>query len=209
MECCAELLFVEPAGERAPARVVFKGSGDLPRRWLGNRRVAGAGRFRSPRSHRSESPTGYSSTGCSPAEPASASPVTDDRSRSGLGPSNALLDFIAKAMSSCRLSSPPPGVSFLLCTPGDISILRRHVHTATHKPPFWSGRWRRLNFRRRAEMSRNGSRVSLGPGIKRPDFTTGKRGFVSTRGWGASPLRLLIQRAARAQIPNYMSWEAL
>ena len=29
------------------------------------------------RSHRSESPTGYSSTGCSPAEPASASPVTD------------------------------------------------------------------------------------------------------------------------------------
>ena len=27
--------------------------------------------------HRSESPTGYSSAGCSPAEPASASPVTD------------------------------------------------------------------------------------------------------------------------------------
>jgi len=35
------------------------------------------------RPHRSESPTGYSSTGCSPAEPASASPVTDDHSRSG------------------------------------------------------------------------------------------------------------------------------
>ena len=31
-------------------------------------------------SHRSESPTGYSSAGCSPAEPASASPVTDDSS---------------------------------------------------------------------------------------------------------------------------------
>src|SRR6516165_6957927 len=30
--------------------------------------------------HRSESPTGYSSAGCSPAEPASASPVTDHRS---------------------------------------------------------------------------------------------------------------------------------
>jgi hypothetical protein len=30
------------------------------------------------RVHRSESPTGYSSAGCSPAEPASASPVTDD-----------------------------------------------------------------------------------------------------------------------------------
>jgi hypothetical protein len=28
--------------------------------------------------HRSESPTGYSSAGCSPAEPASASPVTDN-----------------------------------------------------------------------------------------------------------------------------------
>jgi hypothetical protein len=37
------------------------------------------------RYHWSESPTGYSSTGCSPAEPASASPVTDDRSRSGSG----------------------------------------------------------------------------------------------------------------------------
>jgi hypothetical protein len=30
-----------------------------------------------PRVHRSESPTGYSSAGCSPAEPASASPVAD------------------------------------------------------------------------------------------------------------------------------------
>ena len=28
--------------------------------------------------HRSESPTGYSSAGCSPAEPASASPVADN-----------------------------------------------------------------------------------------------------------------------------------
>src|SRR5437016_4296688 len=30
--------------------------------------------------HRSESPTGYSSADCSPAEPASASPVTDNSS---------------------------------------------------------------------------------------------------------------------------------
>jgi hypothetical protein len=30
--------------------------------------------------HRSESPTGYSSAGCSPAEPASASPATDNSS---------------------------------------------------------------------------------------------------------------------------------
>jgi len=44
---------------------------------LGNRRVAGAGQFRSAPVHRSE---GYSSAGCSPAEPASASPVTGDSS---------------------------------------------------------------------------------------------------------------------------------
>jgi hypothetical protein len=37
------------------------------------------------RPHRSESPTGYSSTGCSPAEPASASPLTNDCSPFGLG----------------------------------------------------------------------------------------------------------------------------
>jgi hypothetical protein len=30
--------------------------------------------------HRSESPTGYSAAGCSPSEPASASPVTDNSS---------------------------------------------------------------------------------------------------------------------------------
>jgi hypothetical protein len=63
---------------------VFEGSRDLPRclrrQWLGSRRVAGAGQFRSTPVHRSESPTGYSSAGCSPAEPASASPVTDNSS---------------------------------------------------------------------------------------------------------------------------------
>src|SRR5580693_2743004 len=42
------------------------------------RRVAGADQFRSAPIHRSESPTGYSSAGCSPAEPASASPVADN-----------------------------------------------------------------------------------------------------------------------------------
>jgi hypothetical protein len=60
---------------------VFEGSGDLlrcsRRWWLGSHRA------REPASsdrlpvHRSESPTGYSSPGCSPAEPASALPVTD------------------------------------------------------------------------------------------------------------------------------------
>src|SRR6266849_3310488 len=49
-------------------------------RALGNRRAAGAGQLRSAPGHQSESPTGYSSAGCSPAEPASASPVTDNSS---------------------------------------------------------------------------------------------------------------------------------
>src|SRR5260370_433443 len=49
------------------------------------RRVAGADQFRSAPIHRSESPTGYSSAGCSPAEPASASPVADN-STSNPGP---------------------------------------------------------------------------------------------------------------------------
>ena len=68
---------------------VFKGSGDLPRClprwWRGNpecREPASSDRLPV---HRSESPTGYSSAGCSPAEPASASPVLTilAQSRSG------------------------------------------------------------------------------------------------------------------------------
>ena len=56
---------------------VFEGSGDLPRCWLA------IAEWREPASsdrlpvYRSESPTGYSLTGCSPAEPVSASPVAD------------------------------------------------------------------------------------------------------------------------------------
>ena len=42
----------------------------------------GAGKFDQLPVHRSESPTGYSSAGCSPAEPASASPVTDNVAQS-------------------------------------------------------------------------------------------------------------------------------
>ena len=55
---------------------------------------------------------------CSPAEPASACPVTDDRSSIPIRP---------LALMQCRAGRvrPPTGVSFLLCTPGDISILRR------------------------------------------------------------------------------------
>jgi hypothetical protein len=55
--------------------------------------------------HRSEPPTGYSSAGCSPAEPASASPVTDN-STSNPDParqSNALLNLAAGMQSRPRL----------------------------------------------------------------------------------------------------------
>jgi hypothetical protein len=63
---------------------VFQGSGDLLR-CLRRGRLATI-EWREPASCdrlpalRSESPTGYSSAGCSPAEPASASPVTDNNS---------------------------------------------------------------------------------------------------------------------------------
>src|SRR6266480_1582948 len=44
-----------------------------------------------------------------------------------------LLSLTAKLISLPWLSLPPPGVSSLLCTPGDISILRRHLKAA----PIW------------------------------------------------------------------------
>jgi hypothetical protein len=72
-------------------------------------------------SHRSESSTGYSLTGCSPAEPASASPVTDtiDRLRSG-AQSNVLLGS-EPTSGQCRCNHPrgPEGV---------ISTLRAGCH---------------------------------------------------------------------------------
>src|SRR5215813_13442053 len=50
--------------------------------------------------HRRESPTGYSSTGCSPAEPASASPVADNPSPSGESIKCALYNLTAKITPS-------------------------------------------------------------------------------------------------------------
>src|SRR5580693_674278 len=92
------------------------------------RRVAGADQFRSAPIHRSESPTGYSSAGCSPAEPASASPVADN-STSNPGPAR---QSKCAAQPHCRdpvqvtlLLPVTHGVSSLLCAQGDISILRR------------------------------------------------------------------------------------
>src|SRR5437660_3819675 len=93
------------------------------------RRVAGADQFRSAPIHRSESPTGYSSAGCSPAEPATASPVADN-STSNPGPAR---QSNCAAQSHCRdpvqvtLVPVTHRVSSLLCTQGDISILRRQT----------------------------------------------------------------------------------
>ena len=100
----------------------------LRRSRLGNRRVAGAGQFRSAPVHRSESPTGYSSAGCSPAEPASASPVTDNSSSIATQRGNQMrcsTSLLGCSPGRVRRAPPPTGVSSLLCTPGDISILRR------------------------------------------------------------------------------------
>ena len=95
---------------------------------VGNRPITGAGQFRSAPVHRSESPTGYSSAGCSPAEPASASPVTDNSSSIPIQRVNQMRCsiFIAGMQVRSLSSRPPPtGVSSLLCTPGVTSILRR------------------------------------------------------------------------------------
>jgi len=82
--------------------------------------------------HRSESPTGYSSAGCSPAEPASASPVSENISSIPIRPGNQMRCSTAARMSPRvwvwrpRPPCPPPTrVSSLLCAPGVISILRR------------------------------------------------------------------------------------
>ena len=82
--------------------------------------------------HRSESPTGYSSAGCSPAEPASASPVTDNNSPIPIQRANQIA--LLNSTAGCRQTRAPRalakrarGMSSLLCTPGDISILRRHT----------------------------------------------------------------------------------
>ena len=91
--------------------------------------VAGAGPSDRLPIHRSESPTGYSSAGCSPAEPASASPVTENSNSIPIRRSNQMRcsTFTAGMQSRSGSSCPSPiGASFLLCATGDISTLRRH-----------------------------------------------------------------------------------
>ena len=85
--------------------------------------------------HRSESPTGYSSAGCSPAEPLplhrSPSTVAQSRSAEAI---KSLLNRTAGRQSRSRSSCPPPTrVSSLLCAPGVISILRRHRSCAPYR----------------------------------------------------------------------------
>ena len=74
-------------------------------------------------SHRSESPTGYSSAGCSPAEPASASPVTDNSSSILIQRGNQIRcsTFTAAMQFRPRSSCSPP-------TGGVISTLRAGCH---------------------------------------------------------------------------------
>ena len=115
---------------------VFQVSGDLPR-WLAEDGGSATAEWPEPTSsdrlpiHRSESPTGYSSAGCSPAEPASASPVADNNT-SNPGPAR---QSNCAAQPHCRdtvqvtlLAPVTHGVSSLLCAQGDISILRRQVN---------------------------------------------------------------------------------
>ncbi len=59
---------------------IYSDDRGLSRYWLGSRRGRQPAGFDRLPVHRSESPTGYSSAGCSPAEPASASPGIDNHS---------------------------------------------------------------------------------------------------------------------------------
>src|ERR1700675_1696786 len=96
--------------------------------------------------HRSESPTGYSSAGCSPAEPASASPVTDNSSSILIQRGNQIRcsTFTAAMQFRPRSSCSPP-------TGGVISTLRAGCHfylapTLT-APPEWARNTRYRNNR--------------------------------------------------------------
>jgi hypothetical protein len=135
------VLPARPAAIAPRLRWVFKGSGDLPRCalprwWLGNagcREPASSDRLPV---HRSESPTGYSSAGCSPAEPASASPVLTilAQSRSGVRCSTSLQGCSSTPRPRLALMPPrarrvrrQPECHLYFAPAGVISILRRHA----------------------------------------------------------------------------------
>jgi hypothetical protein len=84
--------------------------------------VPGAGHFDRLPVHRSESPTGYSSAGCSPAEPASASPVTDNSSSIPIRRGNQM-------RGSTALQGGRPSLGYMLgcCSPSPGVWLRCSV----------------------------------------------------------------------------------
>ena len=106
--------------------------------------------------HRSESPTGYSSAGCSPAEPASASPVSDivAQSRSGEAIKCAAQPHCAvQALAPRLVMAPEPGrvrrrqechlyfarrVSFLSCA--DTAALGDDAHGERRRGVIFEGR---------------------------------------------------------------------
>src|SRR5205823_7563484 len=120
----------------------------LVKRWLGNpecREPASSDRLPV---HRSESPTGYSSAVCSPAEPASASPVTENTSSIPIRRGNQMrcssrrrpaLGCGARArrirrQPECHLYFARP-VSFLSCADIKPSFLRRaHLLHVEQRP---------------------------------------------------------------------------
>jgi hypothetical protein len=65
--------------------------------------------------HRSESPTGYSSAGCSPAEPASASPVTDNSSSIPIRRGNQMRR--STSLQGCRPACRCNALSHWSCPP--------------------------------------------------------------------------------------------
>src|SRR6202171_5625868 len=94
-------------------------------------------------SHRSESPTGYSSAGCSPAEPASASPVTDNSSSILIQRGNQIRCSTFTAVMPCRIGRVrhqpechfyfARRVTFLPCA--DIDTVPDHWQILVAMPP--------------------------------------------------------------------------
>ena len=162
--------------------------------------------------HRSEPPTGYSSAGCSPAEPASASPVTDIvvQSRS----SAAIKMRCSTPLPRCspsRSSSCPSGtrVSSLLCTPSDISILRRQPCVGKGPYPEGSPAVARMAASGRRNESRISTRLSRSNRSARRSLKGHQR---SPNRIFRSPLSaavpLAAARCATAAAPTRSNWEA-
>src|SRR6478672_11268740 len=113
--------------------------------------------------HRSESPAGYSSAGCSPAEPASASPVNDNSSSIPIQRSNQMRcsTHCTNAVQVALVVPSPTAVSSLLCTPDDISILRRQLDFGALHESGYRGQSVRVCFSVRGSLVRQFSPAPL------------------------------------------------